>query len=330
VELNDLAMRPITGREELDLFSQLPYVLNEELADDLANGRRRPEWMWIALRGDRLLARAAWWSRPGGDTPFLLDVVDIDDSIPDPGRVDAGVRLLHTAVAATVPNGSPPPEYSRFVPPGWRDSIVTRQAVQDRMTILERTGARLFVERLRLEWRPGTPVPGPAGRLGFRPVQDTGELLTLMTSALHGTLDAHSCHDLTRMTAREAAVRHYEGELARYSSPKDWWRIATLPAGEPVGFVIPARNDYNPIIAYLAVLPEHRGNGYIHDILAEGTRILAEQDFPRIRASTDLGNTPMANAFQRAGYVNFEREINMTWSCLRTALDTAERLPVRG
>jgi hypothetical protein len=64
----------------------------------------------------------------------------------------------------------------------------------------------------------------------------------------------------------------------------------------------------------LAVLPEHRGHGYIDDILAEGTRVLCEQDAPRIRATTDVGNVPMAKAFQRAGYVNFEREINMTWS----------------
>lgn len=62
---NDLTLRPVNGPEELELFSRLPYVLNEELADDLTLGRRRPEWMWVALRGDRLLARAAWWSRPG-------------------------------------------------------------------------------------------------------------------------------------------------------------------------------------------------------------------------------------------------------------------------
>ncbi|WP_336216607.1 GNAT family N-acetyltransferase [Nonomuraea sp. LPB2021202275-12-8] len=112
---------------------------------------------------------------------------------------------------------------------------------------------------------------------------------------------------------REAAVRHFDDELAHYRSPRDWWRIATLPDGEPVGVVTPARNDYNPIIGYLGVLPAHRGTGYIDDILAEGTRILIAQDVPRIRAATDLGNTPMANAFQRVGYVNFERTINMTW-----------------
>ncbi|GAB3176508.1 hypothetical protein GCM10027162_25060 [Streptomyces incanus] len=182
------------------------------------------------------------------------------------------------------------------------------------MTVLDRTGARLFVERLRLEWRPESPVPEPSGRLVFRPVHDAKELVALMASVLDGTRDAHGRDDLTRMSVHEAAVRHYEDELARYTSPRDWWRIATLPHGELVGFVIPAHNGYNPIIAYIAVLPTHRGNGYIDDILTEGTRVLAEQDVPRIRASTDLGNTPMANAFHRAGYVNFERQINMTWS----------------
>jgi RimJ/RimL family protein N-acetyltransferase len=309
VERNDLTVRPITGREELDLFSRLPYVLNEELADDLAAGRRRPEWMWVALRGDHLLARVAWWGRTGDDTPLLLDVFDIDDSSAD--RVDIGVRLLQTAMAEVVPAGTRPPAYNRDVPPDWRQA--PRRIVEDRMAALERTGARLFVERLRFQWHPGTPIPEPRARLVFRPVRDTEEILTLMTRALNGTLDAHSREDLTRMSAREAAVRHYEGELAHYRSPQDWWRIATLPDGEPVGFVTPARNDYNPIIGYLAVLPEHRGNGYIDEILAEGTRILSAQHVPRIRAATDLGNTPMANAFHRAGYVNFERTINMTW-----------------
>jgi hypothetical protein len=63
---------------------------------------------------------------------------------------------------------------------------------------------------------------------------------------------------------------------------------------------------------YLAVLPRHRCNGYVNEILAEGTNVLARQDVPRIRASTDLANVPMALAFERAGWNNFERTINMT------------------
>jgi hypothetical protein len=85
------------------------------------------------------------------------------------------------------------------------------------MGIVERLGAKLFVERLRLEWRAGTPLPEPAGRLAFRPVHDPGELVDLMTLVLDGTLDAHSRDDLTRMTARAAAEEQYRAELERHA-----------------------------------------------------------------------------------------------------------------
>ncbi|MEU0517899.1 GNAT family N-acetyltransferase [Streptosporangium sp. NPDC006007] len=311
---NDLIMRPITGREEIELFCRLPYVLNDELAHDLDSGRRRPEWMWMALRGDRLAARLAWWTRREGDPPFMLDTFDLDDATDEPERLDIGLRLLETAMGAVLPAGVHPPEYSRFLPPRWRDDETARRAVEDRVAVLERTGARLLVERLRLEWRPGTPVPERSGRLRFRPVGDREELVELMTLVLEGTLDAHSRAELTRMPAARVAAEQYDGELALYPGPRDRWRIAMTPGGQSVGFVIPSHNGYNPVIAYVGVLPAHRGNGHIDDLLAEGTRILARQDVPRIRASTDIGNVPMARAFERAGYVDFQREINMTWS----------------
>jgi RimJ/RimL family protein N-acetyltransferase len=307
LQQNDLTLRPITGRDELDLFNRFPYILNDELAGDLDAGRRRPQWLWVAVRGDRLVARAAWWARAGDDKPLLMDVFDID------GSADDGVRLLEAALAALVPEGGTPPEYGRYVPGDWRDNEYTRRAVEERMAALERVGAKLLVERLRLQWNPGTPIAEPSGRLLFRPVGEPGELIDLMARVLDGTLDAHSRDDLTGLTPRQAAEQQYEQELERYASPHEWWRIATLPGGEPVGFVIPAHNGYNPVIAYIAVLPGHRGNGYIDEILAAGTRLLADEGVPRIRAATDVGNVPMARAFARAGYVTFERQIDMTW-----------------
>jgi len=312
---HDLTMRPITGPEELGLFNRLAYAFDDELADDLAAGRRRPRWLWVATRGDRLVARLAWWARGRDDAhPMLLDVLDVDDTAGTPAdRTATAVRLLRRASAEVLPVGTRPPEYTRFVPGDWRDRPGTRRAVEERMAALERTGARLLVERRRLEWRPGTPVAAPDGRLVFRPPHGTGELLDLMTAAVAGTLDAHHREALAGATPREVAVGHYEGELARYTSPRAWWRVAQLPDGEPVGFVLPAHNGYHPIIAYLAVLPAHRGKGWIDGVLAEGTRVLAGEGVPRIRASTDLGNVPMADAFARAGYATFERQISMVW-----------------
>jgi hypothetical protein len=190
-------MRPITGPDELDLFNSLPYVLNDEVGSDLAAGHRRPEWLWLALRDDRVVARAAWWSPAGDQHPLLMDIFDIAE------ETDDGVRLLKSALPAVVPAGATPPEYGRFLPPNWREHPHTRQAVEDRMDALQRVGAKLLVERLRLEWRPGTPIPELSGRLTFRPVRNTGELIELMTLVLHGTLDAHSRDDLARMTASQ-------------------------------------------------------------------------------------------------------------------------------
>jgi RimJ/RimL family protein N-acetyltransferase len=311
---NDLIIRPITGREELELFCRLSYVLDDELADDLDAGRRRPEWMWVALRGERLVARLAWWAPRPDVPPAILDTFDLDDADRSPELLDAACLLLGTATAAVLPPGSQQPEYNRYIPPGWREDEAARQVVEDRMTVLERGGAELLVERLRFEWRPGTPVPEPSGRLSFRPAGDRAELVELMTLVLDGTLDAHDQAALTRMSAAQVAAEQYDDELAHYRSPRDWWRIATTPGGDPVGVVFPARNNYNAIIAYIGVLPSHRGRGHIDDLLAEGTRILAAQDVPRIRAATDVGNVPMARAFHRAGYTHYQSQITMTWS----------------
>ena len=69
------------------------------------------------------------------------------------------------------------------------------------------------------------------------------------------------------------------------------------------GFGIPSQNTDYPVVGYLGVLPEHRGRGYVDQILAEITRILvAETGATAIRADTDLENRPMADAFERAGY----------------------------
>ncbi|MFF1910741.1 GNAT family N-acetyltransferase [Streptomyces sp. NPDC058239] len=311
---HELTIRPLAGPQELALFHRLSYVLDHELAEDLESGRRRPEWMWVALRGERVVARIAWWSRDG-DVPLFLDFFDLDDTLPEPERGDAGLRLLEAATAAVVPAGAPRPEYGRFVPADWREDPATRDVVEARIRVMERSGARMLVERLRLEWRAGTPVPADSGRLRFRPVDGPEDLLALMTPVMEGTLDAHGRADLASgLGAREAAEKHYAEELATYTTPREWWRIAELPGGEPVGFVIPARNNYNPVIAYIGVLPALRGHGYIDDILAEGTRVLAAQDdVERIRASTDLGNVPMAKSFERLGYVNFERSFDMVW-----------------
>ncbi|GAB1821763.1 GNAT family N-acetyltransferase [Herbidospora sp. RD11066] len=291
-----LDIRPLKGLHELDLFRTFPSSLNAEFDADLEAGRRRLDWMWLALRDGVPVARAAWWGRDGTEKPLLMDVFDLAD--PETGRA-----LLETAIPQ-VADGTPPP-FLRFVPPDWRDHDTTW------LETLESTGARPLVERLRLEWRPGTPIAPTT--LEFREPAGRDELVGLMARVVEGSLDAHTVKELETMTPREQAEAQYDEELDLYRSPREWWRVGVV-GGEPVGFVIPARNAYNPIIAYIGVVPAHRGKGLVAQLLAEGTRILAGNDVPRIRASTDVTNVPMARAFAKAGYVTIEHQVDTVWS----------------
>lgn len=156
---NKQAFRPINGLDEVGLFNRIPYVLNHEVAGDLTSGRRSRDWTWVALDDTgQLLARVAWWCRLGDTSPFLLDVFDYL-----PGHASTGAALLRSALAAVVPKGTPPPKYTRFLPPDWRDDPAIRSVVDGRLAVVEQFGARRFVERLRLEWAPESPVPRREG-----------------------------------------------------------------------------------------------------------------------------------------------------------------------
>jgi RimJ/RimL family protein N-acetyltransferase len=307
-------IRHLGGAHEVALFNRLPYALNDEIADDLELGRRRIEWTWIAIDGDRLLGRLALWSPTGATEATQLDVFDLDDALSDAEQREVGAALLDAARSEVITGQSTPPEFARYLPADWRERPAERRATETIMGLLEASGARFVVERLRLQREPTARTPAPDPRLSFRAFEDDHEVLDLTTRALAGTLDAHSRGELAHASPQEVARTQFEEEFARYTTPREWWRVALDSAGESVGFVFPARNSYHHIVAYIGVLPEHRGNGYIDGILAEGTRVLTQAGAPHIRASTDVGNLPMANAFARAGYNTFERLINMEWN----------------
>ena len=66
-------------------------------------------------------------------------------------------------------------------------------------------------------------------------------------------------------------------------------------------------------IGYIGVVPEQRGRGYIDDLLARGTATLLGGNDQAIEADTDVSNTPMADAFRRAGYDEFASRREYRW-----------------
>jgi RimJ/RimL family protein N-acetyltransferase len=299
----DVVVRPATP-DDLELASSIGGV-PPDLPKTWEDRTRRPEWTYLALRDGALVGRAVWWGWASSELPILTDTLDLADSLTDGfERVAVGTALAAAGFAALIPPGADRLVIC-WVPAGWR-SDPQAPAILEKLAMWTGAGARLLVERLDLLWTRGDPVPPPSDRLEFRPVDDD-TLVGLVARCGDGSLDAHTAHRRAR-TGREATARFEVGEMRDFPGLREWWRAAYTPDGEPVGFVLPIQDGSFHAVGYLGVVPEHRGRGYVDDLLGEATRVLAvEHDAERIVANTDVGNVPMAAAFARAGYADTGR-----------------------
>jgi ribosomal protein S18 acetylase RimI-like enzyme len=259
----------------------------QRFVEYLKTGSYRPEWTWLALDGDGLAGLAVWWGFPEGDRPLALDCLYASPSIADP--VPLWTSLVHR-----VPQ---PVEYHLFVQPGWRDN----PAVTARLSAAADAGLATLTERLRYEWTTGVPLPTRSTRLRFAADPDDEAFIQAFQQISEGSLDAATQAGVARIGARATA----EEDVAGYRmmpGPRDRWRLAYDANGDLVGCALPSANPGGPVVGYLGVVPAHRGHGYVDDLLAEITWLLAEEGATCVRADTDITNAPMAAAFDRAGY----------------------------
>ncbi|MFI5801599.1 GNAT family N-acetyltransferase [Streptomyces sp. NPDC051561] len=320
---------------EADLDRLLPLVVADPAStmradmylSKLADGQYRREWTWIAENpadGDGApLAVAVWWGPLTETTPGALDAVYVDGArVPEGERVALAAELLTAAHAAFKEAGAAEaPEFHIFLPGDFRERPEVVEALAWRQEAARAAGLVGFVERLRYEWKPEdvAPVDGarePAPKqLTFAAEPDDEVFVELFRQVLEDTLDAGSRVEAEQIGALAQArndVAFYRDQML---GERSWWRVARNAAGEVVGFGLPSRNHASPVVGYLGVLPQHRGHGYVDEILAEITGLLAsevlavEADASQIRADTDLGNGPMAAAFERAGYRNHSRRL---------------------
>ncbi|MCW2873040.1 GNAT family N-acetyltransferase [Actinacidiphila oryziradicis] len=299
--MTDLVIRPLTAGES-HLFTSLPdpglvgrAAFGQTYAAIDEGGGYRPEWTWVALRDDAVVARAAWWAGPDDDKPLALDWFDFIDG-------DAAVQLLRTAPLHA--------EYDLLLPPGWRDTPDVRGAAQARIDAAIAAGMNPLVERYRYTWTPECGLPEQPGRLEFHPEPDDAVILDVLRRIGQGSLDAHT-RDAVGKHGTDRAAQEELDILNWFPSPREWWRLARTPEGEPVGIQVPARNFNGPCIGFIGVLPEQRGHAYAYDLLVECTHDLVGQGAQGIAAATDQGNFPMAAHFAKAGFPITQERINL-------------------
>ena len=260
-------------------------------------GSMRPEWCYVAE--DK--GRAALWTLPGVDEPLAIVLLDVAwNGDPSPASV-----LLETILEDARALGAEELEHVLDSPPMWPQ---WQHSPEERTELLERAGFTLQRETSRFEWRGEDGLPSATGRLDFRTLEEVGEaaFVDAIERVSGGTLDREISAEREEFGAVEAARRFFELELQLEHDPA-WCQLAYERSGEMVGLIMPARNPTSPVINYVGVVPEHRGRGYVDDLLARGTEILAAAGATTIRADTDTRNAPMAEAFERAGYRRFAR-----------------------
>ena len=83
----------------------------------------------------------------------------------------------------------------------------------------------------------------------------------------------------------------------------EFWLVA-FKEGEPIGVVFPTKYDDMPSegsISFIAVVPEHQGNGYSKILHAKGLESLANMGLTSYVGSTEVENTRMIATAVRNG-----------------------------
>ncbi|NEE03146.1 GNAT family N-acetyltransferase [Phytoactinopolyspora halotolerans] len=299
--MTDLVIRALAAGEE-HLFDSLPdpglvgfAAFGDTFSAMVARGEYRSEWCWIALRDGVVVARAAWWAGPTDSKPLALDWFDFTDA-------DAAVRLLRTAPFRA--------QYELKLPPEWRDDPTVHEAATARIDAAVAAGLTPLVERYRYRWTPDCGLPARPGRLEYRPEPDDDVIFDVFRRINDGSLDAHVRQTIAE-SGLDASAQQELDYLRWMPSPRDWWRLAYTPGGDLVGLTAPCHHHADPLIGYVGVVPEHRGNGYAYDLLVEATHLLVAEGADRIVAGTDVTNTPMASTFAKAGYPVEQHRIDL-------------------
>lgn len=273
------------------MFDEFPEPARSQLRAAHDEGRTRPEWCFAEGR-----ARLAYWAPFPGSEPAIVWQFDPG---PDPLAAAGLLRRSLDAMGLTKIIHDIPlkPGLTPVV-----DRAVEHEALME-------AGFTMEVERLLLEWVAGSDVPGDPGRLTYRPARrmDPDEVIDILVRVSEGSLDHDTRVEVATSGAEKEARWMYDDLMNRKAKP-GWFVIGHL-GDVPVGLVAP--DDHS--IAYIGVLPEHRGHGYVNDLLAHGTRTLAEAGLRRIVAATDVANVPTANAFLRAGYSETGRLYRYYW-----------------
>lgn len=171
-------------------------------------------------------------------------------------------------------------------------------------------------------WNEPQPRVAVPDRLTFRSVttkDDERRFFGAIQAVLAGSLDLGDQHAVATKGIERAAQSYLDPDPI-FVFERPWWHLAYDATGDLVGFTQPvayrgSQRDglIEATIHYIGVLPDHRGNRYIDDLLRHTTRTLQAIGVWRVYTDTGTLNVPMQRAFERVGYQRgAERDVSLT------------------
>jgi RimJ/RimL family protein N-acetyltransferase len=282
--------------------SAFHHRLRDYAASLVQQGSTRAEWCLVGLDAGRPVARGALWALPEHPVPTDIVLIDAEWSEPD---LAGGRELLNELHELARTFGADVLSHSVDAPP---NPPQYQENEADRVRLLERSGYRLLRDGLR--WRNSRTSPNAVAdpSLEFRSLSDVGDdaFVEAIAATYEGTRDSWIIRNVNER-GRLSAARSDFGDYQEMEHRPEWWELAYAEDGSLVGVIMAARNPSSAVIAYVGIVPAHRGRGLSSVLVRRGTEHLLASGAHDIRGDCDRDNPAMVKAFERAGFERFAR-----------------------
>ena len=264
------------------------------------SGESRPEWCFLVEDGPTRVGRVGFRVAPtvsdrrwlGSLPPNELFLFGLHLQWED-DYLEAGRRLISEGLAAI---SSEVPELLEV-----RINNSFHLSPDAQVHLMGALGMELFQQKHGFSWTDGGRSEEPADRLEFRSIAEVGAdaYRAVMAPCGAETLDRND-----RYYWAGCGPDNWASQMTEYLVDADapMWLVG-FRNDEPVGYVAVVRDEeWGATIGHVGITPEHRGNGYIHDLLEAGNRVGRRSGIATMLSDVDVLNSPMIEAMQRAGH----------------------------
>jgi GNAT superfamily N-acetyltransferase len=295
-----LRVRTVTDINDFLGFPGDPENYADIVKDDWESGESKRGWCLLLEDGDERIGRVGFLVTPttsdprwlGSLPPTELSIYGLE--LPwDGNYLDAGGQLIRESLREIQ---SEVPDLLQV-----RINVEGRPFADARRLLMESLGTELFQEKQGFSWRDHGESLDPGDRLSFRSVSDVGAGVYRSVMSLCGenSLDRND-----RYYWQGCGPDNWAAQMMVYLHDHDapMWLVG-YHDDVPVGYVAVGSDEaWGSTIIHIGVVPSHRGNGYIHDLIVAGTAAARRAGITSMLSDVDVLNQPMVSAMSRAGY----------------------------